>query len=134
VSDFVLLGDPCDPTDFERRLSARFPEVAAQIDDFERDSLHLEMAVFARATSTAISLGDFPQVRAHLCFVDELFSAAGSGLENAIYVSYLENIFLGSEDARVASARAMLSERLAAALVELEEHWRAIENARREGR
>jgi hypothetical protein len=134
MSDFVLCGDPNDPADFERRLSARFPEIATQIDDFERGSLHSEMAAFARATSEAIGLADFPLVRAHLSFVNELFSGAGSGLENAIYVSYLENVFLSGDDDRVATARAMLSERLAAALVELEEHWRTINNTKREAR
>ena len=47
-------------------------------------------------------------------------------LENAIYVSYLENVFLGRDDERCRSARSGLSGRLAAALVSLEEHWKNI--------
>ena len=135
MSDFVLCGDPNDPADFERRLSARFPEIATQIDDFERGSLHSGNGrVCSCNFRSHLCLADFPLVRAHLSFVNELFSGAGSGLENAIYVSYLENVFMSGDDDRVATARAMLSERLAAALVELEEHWRTINNTKREAR
>jgi hypothetical protein len=66
------------------------------------------------------------EVRAHFAFVDELFSNAAPDLENAIYVSYLENVFIRPEDHRYRSARALLSERLEAALVELEAHWQQI--------
>jgi len=38
-------------------------------------------------------------------------------------VSYLEDVFLGSEDPRYVSARSMLSKRLQIALTELEDHW-----------
>jgi hypothetical protein len=115
-----------DRSDFERMLTERFPAIAAEIDDFERGSLHLEMAVLARATCDAIDAGDLGQVQAHIRLVDELFSEAGPGLENAVYVSYLEHVFLDSDDPRYLSARKMLSPRLQNALIELEEYWKAI--------
>lgn len=111
---------------FERLLAERFPVIAAEIDDVERGLLHLEMAVLARATCRAIDIGDLHQVQAHIDFVDELLSDAGPDLENAIYVSYLENVFLGSKDARYTSARALLSNGLHTALSKLEEHWKKI--------
>ena len=55
-----------------------------------------------------------------------LLTNSSSGLqrtENAIYVSYLENVFLGRDDERYRSARAALSDRLKAALTDLEQHW-----------
>jgi hypothetical protein len=115
-----------DGDDFERLLAERFPAIAAEIDDVERGLLHLEMAVLARATCRAVDRGDSQQVEDHICFVDELLSDAGPDLENAIYVSYLENVFLGSEDPRYLMARTMLSSRLQTALTELEEHWKKI--------
>jgi hypothetical protein len=108
---------------FERLLAERFPAIAAEIDEYERGLLHPEMAVLARVTCRAIELGDSHQLQAHLSFVDELFSDAASDLENAVNVSYLENVFLWSEDPRYVSARAMLSRRLQIALTELEDHW-----------
>ncbi|MGJ5820107.1 DUF7674 family protein [Paludibaculum fermentans] len=114
---------------FERLLELRFPAIAAEIDDCERGLLHSEMAVFARGTCAAIEGGDFEQMQAHLDFVDELFGSAAPDLENAICVSYLENVFLGSETERYTAARRMLSDRLRTALGELEDHWRKIVNS-----
>ena len=119
-------GDLKDRSDFERLLSERFPSIAAEVNDVERGLLHLEMAVLARATCRAVDVGDSHQIQAHIGFVDELLSDAGPDLENAIYVSYLENVFLSSKDPRYMSARAMLSKRLETALAKLEEHWKKI--------
>jgi len=116
-------GGPKGKNDFERLLAERFPSVAAQIDESERDLLHLEMAVLARVTCRAIDFAEFEEVQLHLGFVDELLSNAAPDLENAIYVSYLENVFLGLEDRRYLTARGMLSGRMQTALAELEDHW-----------
>jgi hypothetical protein len=126
MTDLIRAGGPRDRSDFERLLTERFPAIAAEIDDFERGLLHLEMAVFARATCRAIDSGDAGEVQAHVGFVDWLLSDARPDLENAIRVSYLENVFLDSEDPRYVSARAKLSKRLQTTLTELEEHWRRI--------
>lgn len=126
MAELIRTGGHKRRTDFGGLLAERFPAVAAEIDDFERGLLHLEMAVLARATSRAIDLGDLQQVQAHVGFVDELFSDGGPALRNAVYVSYLENVFLGSEGPRYVLVRPMLSERLQTALSELEEHWKNI--------
>jgi len=125
MTDFVQVGDK-GRSEFERLLAERLPEVAAEMGDFERGLLHLEMAVLARATCRAIEADDLHQIQSHVEFVDGLFSNAGPALENAVYVSYLENVFLGSQDPRYVSARAMLSGRLQNALAELEAHWKDI--------
>jgi hypothetical protein len=124
-----------DRSYFQRLLAERFPAVAAEIGEFESGELHGEMAVLARATCRAIELADSPQIEAHLRFVDEIFSDAGSDLENAVFVSYLENVFLWSEDPRYASARAILSKRLQTTLTEIEDHWEKLASwqARRDG-
>ena len=84
-----------DQTTFEERLSERFPAIAEKITEHESGLLHLEMAAFARATCRAIEQDVPGEARAHFEFIDELFSNATPDLENAIYVSYLENVFLG---------------------------------------
>jgi hypothetical protein len=126
MAELIRAGGFKDRSDFERLLAERFPAIAAEIDDVEHGLLHLEMAVLARATCRAVEVSDSHQVQAHIRFVDELLSDAGPDLENAVYVSYLQNVFLGSEDPRYMSARAMLSERLQTALTELEEHWKKV--------
>ncbi len=122
--DWVRVGDGQKKGDFEHLLAERFPEIAAEIDGLERDSLHLEMALFARATREAIDSGDFEKTKLHLEFIDELLSGAGPDLENAIYVSYLEDVFLSSADKNYVTARRMLSDRLETVLAELGDDWR----------
>jgi hypothetical protein len=87
----------------------------------------IEMAVFARATCKAVDLGDLPEAQSHIDFVDELLSDAGPELVNAVYVSYLEDVFLASQGAHYVSARTMLSPRLRNALAELESIGKASE-------
>lgn len=86
----------------------------------------MEMAVFARATCRAVDAADWDQVQAHFGFAGELLSAASPELENAVYVSYLEDVFLSSEGHQYLLARSMLSERLQTALAEIETHWRRV--------
>jgi hypothetical protein len=126
MSDFVLHEGAKGQRRFEELLASRFPAIAGQISEIEQGLLHLEMGVFARATCSAIDKGDSNEVAVHLAFIDELFRDAAPDLENAIYVSYLENVFLGREDDRYRSARSTLSDPLEAALVDLEEHWKRI--------
>jgi hypothetical protein len=126
MCDFVRVGGFKGREDFERVLAERFPSISADINDVERDLLHLEMAVFARATCKAIESDDLKQVQEHLNFADELLADSGPELENAVYVSYLENVFLGADDPRYQSVREMLSQRLKNALSELEAHWKKI--------
>ena len=105
MTDFVH-GDGAEgQRHFEELLTHCFPGIAGEINEIERGLLHLEMAAFARATCAAIDNKDFKEVGAHLEFIDELFYDAAPDLENAIYVSYLENVFLGHDDERYRSAR-----------------------------
>jgi len=117
---------------FEELLALRFPSIAGALTEIQRGLLHVEMGAFARATRDAIESGRTEEVAAHLGFVDELFGGAARDLDNAIYVSYLENVFLGRDDARYRHARSTLSDRLQAALVEVEERWKAFDARQRE--
>jgi hypothetical protein len=127
VADALQHDGLNDRATFERRLSERFPAVADEFTNIEHGILHLEMAAFARATCRAIEQDVPGEVRAHFEFIDELFSSATPDLENAIYVSYLENVFLDRSGDPYLSARGRLSPKLQKALIELEEHWEQIE-------
>lgn len=105
-----------------------FPESFAKIEDIEDGLLHLEMADFSRTTMEAIKCGQTELVLAHLNFISGLFNRANSDLENAIYVSYLENIFLGELDREVEAARLLLPENLVIALTDLEKHFENLKN------
>ncbi len=103
-------------------LTDRFPEVAAAIDDCSRDLLHLEMATLARATQAAIDNQDKATVVRHFQFVDEVFRDAAPDVENAVNVSYLENLRFDGRKAAPTNARDLLTPRLQQALIELEEY------------
>ena len=98
-------------------------ESLKEMQDIDKELLHIDMGDFARTTVKAISDDNTELVKAHFGFIGELFSTANPDLKNAIYVSYLENVFLFDTKARVLAARKALPENLANALIELEEHF-----------
>jgi hypothetical protein len=97
-----------------------------EVDDDDRSLLHIEMAGFARLTCRAIDNGDERSMCAHFDFIEAVLSKAAPDVENAIYVSYLENIFLGEQPPAILRARAALPARLSVALSELERHFRLL--------
>jgi hypothetical protein len=101
-------------------LTERFPNVAAEIDDCSQGLLHLEMATVARATQKAIDSQDRETVQLHFCFMDEVLCAAAPDVENAVHVSYLENLRFEGRKAGPTKARELLSPRLQQALRDLE--------------
>jgi hypothetical protein len=101
-------------------LTERFPEIATTIDDCSQGLLHLEIATFARATQAAIDAQDRNAVRRHFEFIDEVFRDAAPDVENAVNVSYLENLRFEGREAGPTRARELLTPRLRQALTELE--------------
>jgi hypothetical protein len=116
------MAERIDHSRFIALLKERFPEVAACIDDCSEGLLHLEMATLARATQDAIDRQDTETLRKHFVFVDELFREAAPDVENAVNVSYLENLRFEGRKADAINARELLPTRLRQALIELEEY------------
>lgn len=108
---------------FMMLLTERFPEVVDQINDIEQGLLHLEMAAFSRATRSAIEWQDRATVEQHLRFVDEVFRDAAPDVENAICVTYLENLHFDGWRAGPMDARSMLPPLLDRALTEIEQYF-----------
>ena len=116
------MSERIDHSRFVLLLTARFPEVAATIDDCSQGLLHLEMATLARATQAAIYNQDKATIVRHFLFVDEVLRDAAPDVENAVNVSYLENLRFEGRKAEATKARDLLTPRLRLALLELEEH------------
>ncbi len=100
-----------------------FPASLQEMDDLEDELLHIDMADFARTTVKAILANKMGLVQEHLEFISDLFQKANPDLENAIFVSYLENVFLGKDEVLFAKARRLLPPNLVKTLTELEEHF-----------
>lgn len=111
-----------DREGFVARLNQQFPKIAAQIDECAQGLLHLEMATLGRATQAAIDAQDKETVKQHFRFIDEVFRDAAPDVENAVVVSYVENLRFKGRKAGPTDARAILPPKLEHALRELEAH------------
>jgi hypothetical protein len=112
-----------DRAHFIELLNERFPSVYADITDLESGLLHMEMGVLSQATRLAIEEERWKDVAEHYDFIAKVFSRANADVNNAVYVSYLENVLLGEESSKFSQARRMLPDTLKCALVELEKHF-----------
>lgn len=108
---------------FADHLAARLPEVAATIEPTDLGVLNLEVDALKLATREAIHQRDWPTVRTHLAFVDEILQSAGTELHEAIGISYLVNLFYGETSPDYAVARTLMPKQLAAALDIMERHY-----------
>ncbi|MCP4989783.1 MAG: hypothetical protein GY928_28120 [Colwellia sp.] len=122
----IVKTDVIGRTEFIESIKSRFPESLQEMDDLEDELLHIDMANFARTTTNAILNENYSLVQDHFNFISELLSKASSELENAIHVSYLENVLLDQTDSNHLDARKLLPENLKKALAELEEHFEKI--------
>ena len=95
-----------DHAHFIQELRARFPSVAAEIDDSRDDLLHLEMGTLERMTLEAYDLGDLDTVRQHFDFVEEVLQTADEAVIDALDVSFVEGFAWGGEQ-RWAARRVM---------------------------
>jgi len=116
------MAELIDRDRFIALIAERFPDVAAAIDDCSQGLLHLEMATLARATQAAIDEGDRDAVRRYFAFIDEVFRDATPDVENAVNVSYLENLRFEGRKAGPTRARELLTPRLGQALSELDDY------------
>jgi hypothetical protein len=112
-----------DHAAFDRLISVEFPEAASWLDADDRALLHIEMAAVARSTSRAIEAGNVAEVTRHLSVMERVLTSAASDVENAVYISYLENVFLWDQRPAFVAVRENLPPRLARGLSELEEHF-----------
>ncbi|HEX3313554.1 MAG TPA: hypothetical protein VHR72_01630 [Gemmataceae bacterium] len=120
------MSERIDHPRFIALLTEQFPDVVSAIDDCSCGLLHLEMATLARATQAAIDIQDKASVVRHFKFVEEVLGDAAPDVENAIYVSYLENLRFEDRKAAPTKARDLLTPRLRQALVEVEQNFARI--------
>jgi hypothetical protein len=121
---------PIDRETFLQVLATRFPEIAENIGELESGLLHLEMGVVSNATREAITAENWQTVAVHFSFIAEVFAHGNEAIQNAVYVSYLENVLLGEASTEFATARAMLPPALAEAIVQLEAHFEMLAHAK----
>jgi hypothetical protein len=112
---------------FANYLALHFPEVAATIEHEDLGMLHLEVSAFKLATHDAILKSDWPTVRTHFAFVDDVLETAPTELHDAIGISYLVNLFYNETSLHFATARTLMPKRLSTALEIMERHYEELQ-------
>lgn len=107
------------------RLTAEFPEVAAQIRDDEAGLLHYEVAAFRRATGEALDSGHLWSAERHFRFVAEMLAEADPQLRNALEISYVEDLALGDfSPERHAAVKSRMPRSSRALVIEYNPRWK----------
>lgn len=116
--------DYIDEAKFLALALAEFPSLA---DEFAENKglFHVQMGTFSRLARVAIERGDFATLKRCHNLADETMRNASPSVENAIFVSFLENLDFESSS-HGAEAERLLSPKLTEMLAELNEHWRQI--------
>lgn len=112
-------------SEFLELLGAEFPEIAAEVREEGDGLLHLEMAAFLKATERAMDAGRLWAAELHFRFVERVRSQAAPDVENALAVSYIEDLALGEcTPQRYRAVKERMSARLRAEMVDINPNWR----------
>ncbi len=105
-------------------LAIEFPDQAAEALNEGDGLLHLEVATFRRATERAMDAGQLWTVEKHFRFVERVLRDATSDVENALRVSYIEDLALGEcSPGRYRAVRERMSAKLQAEMADIHENW-----------
>jgi hypothetical protein len=118
MSDSLKQGEE----EFRSRALAEFPVLEQDFNEYD-GLLHLQMAALSRLVQKAIDRRDYPTVERGYNLLDDLVQNADMKLENAITVSFLENLDF-ELDTNGKEARNLLPARLNALLLGLEKHMK----------
>jgi hypothetical protein len=110
--------------EFLELLTGEFPELTHQIRDKD-GLLHLEVAAFRRATEDAMDAGNLWTVEKHFRFVARVLADASPDVENALSVSYLEDLALGEcTPARHRAVKDRMPRKLRDDMIGINSKWR----------
>lgn len=134
ITHWELVQFDPDPESFMAAMRRQFPDLVDELDDPTwAGLLHLEIACLARWTQTAIERDDRQAVRQVMMFVDRGLRGGDPRVENAVAVSFLENLTLttgpgaiGDVDPQREWVIELMSSRVKSCYDDLVEHWRTL--------
>ena len=112
--------------EFRSRTLAEFPSLAEKFAEYD-GLLHVQMGALSHLVQDAIDGADYARVERSYHLLESLLTDFGI-LENAVSVSFLENLDFESEP-NGEKARSVLPPRLHQLLLELEEHMQSLYDA-----
>lgn len=106
-------------------LAGDFPDVVAGFGPYSEGLLYCEVADFRKATERAMDADRLGKVEQHFRLVAEFLSAAGPEIQNALEVSYLEDLALGEfTPSRYHAIKERMPPTLLQVLIGHHSHWR----------
>lgn len=110
---------------FLGELAATFPDTPWEVGRHSKGLLHCEVATFREMTESAMNEGRAWRAQQHFRFVERMLLVADPALENALEISYLEDLALGEhtpERYRIVKERMPLQ--LRERMIVASEFWR----------
>ena len=101
-----------DPDQFFNELILEFPTLKEKIDDWDSESTHPKMEVFAVYTKDQILMNDLSEIKKCFQFQERRIELADDNLINCITVSYCESILLGRPGTRIEKVTTLMGPRL----------------------
>ncbi len=112
-----------DHRQFLELLTGEFPELADIIRN-KYELLHLEVAAFRQATEDAMDAGNLWTAEKHFRFVERVLPDADDEVDNALEISYLEDLALGEcTPARHRSVKDRMPNQLRAKMIGIDSKW-----------
>lgn len=112
-------------SEFIALLMAKFPDLADEVREEGDGLIHLEAAAFRRATERAMDAGRQWDAERHFRFVEQAMHDADPEVENALGVSYLEELALGEcTPERYRAVKERMPAKLRAEMAGIQKCWR----------
>jgi len=81
--------------EFFKLVLAEFPQLEKEMNEWEHDYFYMRMEIFADYAVEQIKSDNIPELTRCFNFIEHKIGEINSDLENALNVSYCENLLLG---------------------------------------
>ena len=100
--NFEIVKPEINNEDLINLLSMNFPEIKDELyDNFNYGIIHLQMAVLSRYTNKHIENKQFDKTKKIIDLLLSVIDKVDSETENAIYVSFIENLYFGEMEEKL---------------------------------
>lgn len=80
---------------FFNLVLAEFPQLEKEMNEWEQEYIHMRMEIFAEYAIEQIKYDNIPELRRCFDFIESRLDEVNLDIENALNVSYCENLLLG---------------------------------------
>ena len=108
--NFVIVNPEISHAEFIKSAAEQFPAIAAEIFDEDYEGLiHLQVACLTRYANGCLDKNNLTEFERILRFVDYVLPKVDSRLDNALHVSFVEDLGLDEDTPVLRAAKQLLS-------------------------